>query len=412
MSDKNSFINAISKNDLQELIQLLRNLRNIGDANYSIPSEGSRTNENNYRNRRNDEGREQEDSIPSTGLTLLHIAAYYDSLECFRYLEVQCKLGLRRPSANGFLPLHYACWSGAHEVALYILTKEPSQSTSHPEGINDLHLLYCATIGCDAEILETLFNNGAKMSDPWNNEKKLIEKGIGLHNKAILTLLLKKATQKGRDTSQMTVSMKAVIFHNAEALAAIYNGKDDILAHYIDSTGFHSLISLICETDQKNKTFKQVLIKILNDAQNLKIEPPKTGSLQYQSGVCHWACMYMDLDVAKLMFQTQDVDPNRFDKEYKTGPVRLIEKTGKIVIEMLDFILTRTSFNIDIRYNDKSPTLLESFMTAIKPNYEAIEYLVNAGANTKVKHSRTNMTLYDYVRSRSDKKMKKIFQIQ
>ena len=420
MSDsRTQIVKAISMNDYKALLNCRRSINNIREANFSIPRSSTEINtDRNTRNRRNDDGPVEEETIPFDRLNLLHIAAYFDALDCFCYLEKEQGIkSLQVQSAEGYYPLHYACYNGSTEVALYILSKEPHQAQLHPEGINDLQLLYCATLGSDPEILNELFKNGAKMSDSWNKEEKLITKGIGLHSREILSILMKHATNKPNsrvDASQCTVAMRAVINHNVQALEVLYRGKEDIIPSFYDRSGFHSLISLICETDV-NHLFKNMFVKILRDASDLELEPDFHNG-QYQSGVCHWACMYMDLEIARLLFNTKKVDVNRLDKEFKLGAARLIEKKNKEVVPMLQFLKDK-EMDVNKRKDDNTPTLLESFIIAISKNYAAIEFLVNNGADINAVHSRQTdrtgkkMRLVDFVRERGDSKLKKIFKI-
>lgn len=194
MSERDRLVKMVSLNDLVSLRSYLnRNVHfNVGEANFSYESETHKSFDRNARNRRNDDDQQEED-LPNTGLTLLHIAAYYNALECFRYLQLEKKLGLSRKSAGDFLPLHYACRTGSYEVALYILTSEPSQATYQVSGGGNLQLLYCATVGGDPRILEALFNGGAKIINTGHNknmEKKLIEKAISLRDRELLRILL------------------------------------------------------------------------------------------------------------------------------------------------------------------------------------------------------------------------------
>ena len=63
--------------------------------------------------------------LPLNNVTLLHIAALFDSLESFIILERNgFKLDCR--TADEYQPLHYACMLGALEVASYILSRNPS----------------------------------------------------------------------------------------------------------------------------------------------------------------------------------------------------------------------------------------------------------------------------------------------
>ncbi|OHS98741.1 hypothetical protein TRFO_08753 [Tritrichomonas foetus] len=66
--------------------------------------------------------------LPSDNLSLMHVAAFYDALECFIILsqngfQVDCQ------SADSLHPIQYACYSDAVEIVSYILQVKPSEAT-------------------------------------------------------------------------------------------------------------------------------------------------------------------------------------------------------------------------------------------------------------------------------------------
>lgn len=71
------------------------------------------------------------------------------------------------------------------------------------------------------------------------------------------------------DKTKATAAMKVVIDHNVNALEVICRGEIDITSNFTDRLGFHSLVSLICETDVK-KQFKNMLKRILKGDMKLK----------------------------------------------------------------------------------------------------------------------------------------------
>lgn len=52
---------------------------------------------------------------------------------------------------------------------------------------------------------------------------------------------------------QMTPAMKAIKHLDLEAFTNYYKGKDDIIANYTDESGYHSIISMICQLDRYKK---------------------------------------------------------------------------------------------------------------------------------------------------------------
>lgn len=61
--------------------------------------------------------------LPTSGLPLIHIAAYYDATELFFYL-LELGFSIRELSAHNYLPIHYACEGNSKEVAFYILNND------------------------------------------------------------------------------------------------------------------------------------------------------------------------------------------------------------------------------------------------------------------------------------------------
>lgn len=66
---------------------------------------------------------ENQNLIPENSSILLHVAAFSDALDCFRYLQLSPQILLRKQSSSSFLPLHNACLSGASKDVLYTLAK-------------------------------------------------------------------------------------------------------------------------------------------------------------------------------------------------------------------------------------------------------------------------------------------------
>ena len=119
--------------------------------------------------------------------------------------------------------------------------------------------------------------------------------------------------------------------------------------------------------------------------------------------------MYRD-----IMFKTKKVQINRFDKVFKTGASRLAEQKGPKVSEMLE-LLIEYGFDVNARFNDDCPTLLEQFIMAITKNYPVIELLIKYGADINATHSHQmdkdnkKITLLQFVKERGNSKLKKIF---
>lgn len=352
------------------------------------------------------------ETLPTSGISLLHVAAFYNSLQCFQYLQNAKQIPLRQLSSRNLLPLHYALYAGSIDVSLYILKEDPEESILHPEDSKYCSLLYFAVLGSNLTVVEELFKNGLKLSDPWIHEELIITKVIGRYSDDILSFLWSKRIPPTNDENNKgTYAMRCVIHHNVSSLEIIYDKEYDLNKYFTDRTGYHNLISLIAETDPRN-IFKEIYLKILDDAKDISIEPPE--EFGDTDGVCHWCCMYNDLDVAKKMLNTKNVKINRFNKSKKTGPFYLIGKKGNDVTAMLE-LLIQNGFDVNMRFNESYPSLLEGFIATISKNYQAIELLIEYGADINAFHSKhtgkqgNKLTLLQYVNGRNDSKLKKIF---
>lgn len=397
MSQREDLVHLVEFDEVSAFISQTKNIRDIDAANIKIKIHKDANNNNNNNNR------ESQNLIPDDGLTLLHVAAFYDALDCFRYLYLSRQIPLRKQSSHSFLPLHYACWSGASEVALYILTCDPSQATYAVQGAGYIQLLYCSFIGGDIEIIQSLTEKGASLSQPHNDQNILVTKAIGLHRSDILKLIFKDYKPQ-RGSTDMPPVAKAAIDFNPEALEMLYNGKEDILCKIPEKPN-ENLISLICDSDRQKK-FKDILInKILKDAKEMNLEPTNPSA----PGICHWACSYMDVDVAREMFKLPNFNINRTAND-KTGPMKLVNRVEKEALDMLSLLIDR-GFEINNTHGGKVPSLLECYVAAIRKDIPAITLLLNNGADVDIKYtkSRSNQTIYEFVMSTNNEQLKKLF---
>lgn len=389
MNDHKDLINIIMNDNVSELKNKVKNMCNVESANYSIKIHAIIN--DNTQNTATD----QTDLIDEDGLTLLHVAAYYDALDCFRYLQKSRQISLRKLSSHAFLPLHYACWAGSSEVALYILSEDPQQYNFQVQGSHDIQLLYCSLMGGDLEIIETLFSLGLELEASYNNQEKILEKSIGLHNPDILLTVLNHYKPKKGSVDCAPV-VKAVLSHNPEALATIYKGKEDI-SQTIPERPHDNLISLICENDRDKKFKNLLLTKIIKDAKDMDLEPTNPNL----PGICHWACTYMDVEVAKQLFKLPCCKIDRLESG-KTGPSKLVNKKDKVIPDMLNCLID-CGFDINNTYDGKTPSLLESFaINSIQKNIPAIRVLIDRGGDIdapclKAKQNSKNLTIYEYV---------------
>lgn len=348
-------------------------------------------------------------SLPLNNLGIFHLAAYFNSLKCFQYIEKELHISLIIPTKDGFIPLYYACFNGSIDVVKYILDRSPEQAKFNIEKQKKISLFMCAIRSQKSEIIEELIKNGNHISDKMNDEALIIEMAIGCQNLEILKTILKyKSPNLTKNNNNWPFSYVSLINRNIPSFEIFYNGREDILFNDI-GFDYLSIISVICFSG--DKIFKPTLMRILDDAikENISIEPPNQDGIYY-SGVCHWICQYYDIDVAKKMLQTKDVLINRFNRSYKTGAFYLYLRNEPQTYELFN-LLIENGLDINIRKNEDSPSFLEQLINGIIPNYDLIEFLIKKGADVNAICSKQKITLYQKVQLTNDIRMKQIFNI-
>ncbi|OHT04180.1 hypothetical protein TRFO_28411 [Tritrichomonas foetus] len=346
--------------------------------------------------------------LPNANLTLLHIAAAYDSLECFLLL-IENGFEFRTLSADSYFPLHYACCYSAHEVALYILENDPDEAKLLPQGIAH-HFLFFAATGNDVDILNALFENGADLKQRANFLDDPIEKAVQCNHIEILKILLDhgvSSAQKG--VGDETPIMKAAKNNRPSAVILLAKASPmDILYCPLDGK---NLFYLMCFF---GNVFKNAIIELLNMIGKVTIEPP---SYMKCKGVAHWICMMADVDVAKALLATDNIIINRLDENDQLGPCQLTSKPlpEETSIEILK-LLIGAGLNINYRSPKlptedvyQTPSLLEKFSFGLKKQYKIIKFLLENGADPYALSAKSQVPLIDKMMKLSDEKMRNLY---
>lgn len=398
-----------------ELVNLIKE-NDSASLEQKIDEKGINATESNFVldvNERKNQRDEPVDNFKEDRITLLHIAAYFDSLECFVFLHEEKGLPLSAHSAKSYYPLHYACFSGSREVVSYILSKSPSMAAELPDDIPH-HFLYFAVYGGDPVILEELFKNGADLNKNQNKNDDPIGKSIDISNIECLKVLLEHDVHS-QNTKNQTPAMLASLNCHPKALEILVKSSED-LGYFTknSATGkYESVVSLMFSYSS-GSIFKDVLINLLTKHPDVRIEPPDDVVMD---GVCHWICRMCDVQVAELMIRTKDVNINRLDSNGHTGPYYLsMQKDFKdgdaqTSIKILE-ILIQNNFKVNFRKDERSPTILEIFVKAMKTRYKIIEFLLNNDADPHASYSKNpRISLYDEVMSDRirDRQLKEIF---
>lgn len=390
-------ITIIENNDTVQLEEKLRDVSDARSSDYYLDI-----------NQRKNQREEPVDNFKDDLITLLHAAAYYNSLECFVFLNEEKHICLNAVSVRSYYPLHYACYNGSREVVAYILSKEPNQAAELPKDVQH-HFLYFAVYGGDPIILRELFRNGADLSREQNKKDDPIGKAIDISNIECLKVLLDYEAPT-QNNSTRTPAMLAALNCHPKALRILIKSSDD-LSYF--SQNNESVLSLMFSYSNGN-LFKDIIIELLTKYPDTKIDPPEGITMP---GVCHWVCKMCDVKVAELMVHTPDIAINRLDQNGHTGPYFLsMQKDFKdgdaqASIKILK-ILIGHGLDVNYRKDLNTPTILEIFVKAMKVRYRIIEYLLNNKADPHVPYSKNkSITLYQEIMSNRirDQQLKDLF---
>ncbi|OHT15178.1 hypothetical protein TRFO_14360 [Tritrichomonas foetus] len=385
MSSHEELLKIISENNVGALKTAVKqvDISTLSNAIYTIPNKTS-----------------QRPILPNENLTLLHIAACYDSIECFLFLLQFPEFHLRIQSANSYYPLHYACFYASYEICMYILDVDPKIVNDEPEGAQHQYLYFCI-VGGDPDIMEMIFKKGVNVRSPKNLRVGIFEKAISVRSIPCLKVLLQHGVSIPKSSGDATFAMRAVINNQPEAVLLLTDSPKDIT--YINAIG-ESVFSLMCFS---GIAFKPTILKLLNMIPDESIEPPK--GIRCQS-VVHWLCKLCDSEVAAAMLRTKDVQIHRLDDQGNLGVLQLADKKNtQEVIKIID-LLIENGLNLNFRaekVGGKYPTVsvLERFIYCISKDYEVIRHLINRGADLNALKKNSNEKLIDAILKGKDKQL-------
>ena len=75
-------------------------------------------------------------------------------------------------------------------------------------------LLYCAIFSSKIDIIQELFNKGAKLTDSWNDQHMILSKAISQHSNIFKFLYQNHSPDFSTTPKKPTHTMRAVIEHN------------------------------------------------------------------------------------------------------------------------------------------------------------------------------------------------------
>lgn len=325
-----------------------------------------------------------------TGLSLMHIAAFEDSLETFMFLEQHIPIDIK--SADSYLPIHYACLNGSVECLTYILDKDPVQATTIYK--TEWQCLQLATAANSPEVLQILFDYKADLKAVMNGPNDPIGRSIKQKNVECLKLLLKHCPMSLRNTQNMTLIMLALINNKPDAIPLLIDAGVDLSFISADN---QTALSLACFQGQT-----EIVRLICQKLDNIDLPP----TIKSKAAV-HWLCESKSPEIARIILE-KEIDVNRVDKDGHLGPFYLLDVAeSDVLIEILE-LLVNAGLKIDSVANPTMNTLLGDYVTGIKKQYEVIDWLLSQGANidAPLKGISNEQTIADFILDLISKDMK------
>ena len=336
--------------------------------------------------------------IPRGSLTLMHVAAYYDSLDAFVYLE-SIGFRLNEISAAQYRPIHYGCLNGSLEVCSYVLARMPEEARILPDV--EFHLIYLATTSGNARLLRELFACGADISDPRNIRNQPVQKAIEMGHMQCLKVLLEKnpCTQTSKDNTLINVAIKN---SRREAIPLLIQSGEDPSVITREKWQ-HCALEVAC-------FFRQV--DVVRELCERLVEVDLPAEMQEKAAV-HWICQSHHPEIARIIL-SKGIDVNRLDGDGHAGPYYMLD-IGKEdeIVEIFTLLLQHgLDLNITAPPDKPTNTILGEFVTSITRPLKVIEWLLEHGADPTAKLVSTGQRICDFVRSstiESESKMIELF---
>ena len=295
--------------------------------------------------------------LEANQLTLAHIAAFYDSLECFVYIYK--KMGgdsLNMWSAHSKSPLQYACANGSLEVATFILSLAPNQENQE--------LLFYAVIGKSPEMVSLLFNYCGIQGFTEQEVHKAYMYAIEVQCVDCMKLLLQRGRVKVVGDSLLMTAVKHVYPEAVRLLLEAGKNPD-----YIGESSFDTPLRVACYF--KNERCVELLLE--------KTVSPDPKPV-YDTGAVFWICESHNVRIARMMLE-KGIDVNRLDVHNRMGVSRLVDRaTEDESIEIME-LMVRHGWDMN---NEKASVLaIGEFMDSIEPQkyINVIKWLIKQRSN-------------------------------
>ena len=349
--------NIIKKNDIARLCQCADSGTFLDGFRYSL-----------------DDYHHKDSPIPTIGLTLLHLAAYYDAYECLIFL-IENGRSPNILSSYMIPPLHYAIFGEASECTKTLLNlgADPNFVVAY-SGVTPLFLsARCKT----ADICKTLLKYGAKYSNTKNLEEKELSplrEAIRFKRADIVSLLYE--SQFNRKMVDASILMDAIS-------KRMYDCVELLLQNHCDpnfkSKSGQSALTLACVARRAD-----IVGQLLSYGANSKtlFDQNKT--------FLHYAAASGDPEIIKMAIDT-GINVNALDKYGKLASFYVSNYTQLESIKCYKLLFDA---GIDINAICNGMHIMSVILANKKTSPEVVSFLMKSGADLDLKLS-TGKTLYE-----------------
>lgn len=332
---------------------------------------------------------DDDDSVPFVGLTLSHVAAYYDSTECLECLMTHHAFAdVNIKSANSYTPLHYAILGKARECTLLLLSNGadpnviPSNTVFSP-------LFLAARVG-DIQIVRMLFDFGA-IHTIEKIKQTPVKEALRCKNLECFEILLERGLTVETRNNDFSPLMIAISNNLDDAVSILLDKGHD--PNIVSKNGLTAL-SLACK--EKNEEVVRTLLTC--SAVNMKtVGAGGTTAIHWAASTCNTSIVSLVIEYgAKIDARTKRGETAlAYALRTRPRPEKDTDNHRKDINDLLETLklLNEKGLTFNEILNDGSCSALEYMMDSSKADISVMNYIFSTGLDINLQTS--NATLGD-----------------